>query len=259
MKQFHATLGLKSGVGIEADLIAKWTTDTAEVDLIVSLQTVKHPQYRNGVIQVIDVVRCGILGAWLVMPKYTPLQSLSQMSPKEYHYLGLQIVEAVAFLHAERIAHRDLKPANIVVDLKQELSATRVYIIDFGNARRCASEYRCKGFQGTRGWTAPEVQDGVSWEPMSAYIWAMAKILLHFAALAGTPDQKMSNVVACREPSSRPSAASLFNALHPPLPRPTKRHQVSAELLRAKFQAMADKVRTQFGDEYSNGGVHPYT
>ncbi|KAG9031489.1 hypothetical protein FRB95_002677 [Tulasnella sp. JGI-2019a] len=246
----HCIKGIKPKSGdTEADLIAKWTTDTNEVDLIVSLQSVKHPQYRNGVIRVIDVLRYETLGAWVVMPRYTPLVSmsgatplvsLSEMTPTEYHSFRLQVFEAVAFLHAERVAHRDIKPANIVVDLKQGSSMARVYIIDFGNARRCDSEYRCQGFQGTRGWTAPEVQDGENWEPMSADVWATAKILSLYAELADAPDQVMLDVVACREPSLRPTATGLFDTLHP---RPAKHYQVSAELPRAKFQAVEGNVK----------------
>ncbi|KAG8994895.1 hypothetical protein FRB94_009610 [Tulasnella sp. JGI-2019a] len=141
---------------METDQIAKWTTDTSEVDVIESLQSATHPQYRNGVIRVTAVMRYETLGTWLAMPRYTPLQSLSCMTPAEYHNLWLQVVEAVASLHSERVAHQDLKPANIVVDLNQDLSVARIYIIDFGNA----PEYRCQGFQGTKGWTAPEVQAG---------------------------------------------------------------------------------------------------
>ncbi|KAG9017567.1 Sperm motility kinase 2A [Tulasnella sp. JGI-2019a] len=202
------------GTDMETDLIAKWTADTTEVDLIESLQVAKQPRYRNGVIRVTDIMHYETLGTWVIMPRYTPLQSLPQMTPQEYHGLRLHVVEAIAFLHAEGVAHRDIKPGNIVVDLKQELSMAKVYIIDFGNARRCTPEYRCKGFQGTSGWTAPEVQDDASWEPMSADIWAMAKTLLYLAERAGIPDQVMSAVLACSEPTSRPTAAALFDTLH---------------------------------------------
>ncbi|KAG9035734.1 Sperm motility kinase 2A [Tulasnella sp. JGI-2019a] len=200
-------------VDMETDLIAKWTADTTEVDLIESLQLAKQPQYRNGVIRVTDIMHYKTLGTWVVMPRYTPLHSLPQITPQEYYGLRLHVVEAMAFLHAEGVVHRDIKPSNIVVDLKQELSMAKVYTIDFGNARRCTPEYRCKGFQGTSGWTAPEVQDGVSWEPMSADIWAMAKTLLYLAERAGIPDLVISAVVACSEPSARPTAAALFDTL----------------------------------------------
>ncbi|KAG9021835.1 hypothetical protein FRB95_001383 [Tulasnella sp. JGI-2019a] len=194
-----------------ADLVAKWTTHASEVELIKSLQPATHAQFRNSVIQVIDDLRHGTLGTFLFMPRYTPLDSLHHITPTNYHAIHLQVIEGVAFLHAHHVAHRDLKPANIVVNLQGGSSVIRTYIIDFGNARRCTPGYRCKGFQGTRGWTAPEVQDGIDWEPMSADVWAMANTLKYLAKIARTPDQDMSSVVACHEPASRPTASDLFN------------------------------------------------
>ncbi|KAG9029848.1 hypothetical protein FRB95_004800 [Tulasnella sp. JGI-2019a] len=224
---------------VKSDLVAKWTTDASEVELVRSLQSATNLQYRNSVIKVVDIVRYGTIGTFVVMPRYTPLSSLSRMTINEYHNLRLQVVEGVAFLHAERIAHRDLKTANIVVDLKPGLSLARIYIIDFGIARRCTPEYRCEGFRGTNGWTAPEVQDGARWEPMSADVWAMAKTILCLAALAGTPDQVMSDIVACHEPSFRPTAAALLDKLQIARPRPAKRpNSASAELPQAKFQTV---------------------
>ncbi|KAG9023421.1 Map microtubule affinity-regulating kinase [Tulasnella sp. JGI-2019a] len=166
------------------------------------------------------------------IPRCTPLSSLSRMTLREYHSLRLQVVEGVAFLHAARIVHRDLKTANIVVDLKLGLSMARIYIIDFGIARRCAPGYRCEEFRGTTGWTAPEVQDGARWEPISGR-W------LGRFFLAGTSDRVMSDILACHKPPLRPTAAALLDSLQISRPRPAKRpHSASAELPQAKFQAV---------------------
>ncbi|KAG8987863.1 hypothetical protein FRB94_001408 [Tulasnella sp. JGI-2019a] len=81
------------GTDMETDLIAKWTADTTEVDLIESLQVAKQPRYRNGVIRVTDIMHYETLGTWVIMPRYTPLQSLPQMTPQEYHGLRLHVVE----------------------------------------------------------------------------------------------------------------------------------------------------------------------
>ncbi|KAG8978787.1 hypothetical protein FRB93_010868 [Tulasnella sp. JGI-2019a] len=233
-------IGPKSAHG---NLIAKWTTDASEVELIKSLQSATHAQFRNSVIWVIDDLSHGTIGTFLCMPRYTPLDSLHHITSKNHRIIHLQVIEGVAFLHAHQVAHRDLKPANIVVDLERGSSVVRTYIIDFGIARRCTPEYRCNGFQGTRGWTAPEVRGGVDWEPMSADVRAMAKTLKHLANLAGVPHQDMSDVVACHEPASRPTASDLFSTLYHGQSRLAKRpNRASAELPHSKVRVTTDMM-----------------
>lgn len=54
-------------------------------------------------------------------------------------------------------------------------------MIDFGNASRCTLGHRRMGYQGTKGWTAPEISEDEEWDPFSADVWAIAKTLLYFA------------------------------------------------------------------------------
>jgi serine/threonine protein kinase len=70
------------------------------------------------------------------------------------HSLARQFLEGVRFLHRHLVAHLDLKPDNIVVSAR-----TRLRIIDFSVAVRVPRlESRIKGYQGTKGWVAPEVE-----------------------------------------------------------------------------------------------------
>jgi hypothetical protein len=78
---------------MNTDLIAKWTTDILEVKLITSLQGDAHPQYRNGVIRVLETVPHGALGTFLIMPRYTPLELLPQVTATDYGNLRLKLVE----------------------------------------------------------------------------------------------------------------------------------------------------------------------
>ncbi|KAG8879308.1 hypothetical protein FRB98_005747, partial [Tulasnella sp. 332] len=145
-------------------MVAKWTTDDPEIKWIEFSQLETHPRFRDGVIRVTDFLRLGTLSAFLVMPRYAPLPSIPLMEPWQYISLRLKlfkvgkypsgllaatrdILQSVAFLLAKRVSHRDLKPTHIVVNVGQESSTLRILIIDYGNARRRAPEYRCSGFQ----------------------------------------------------------------------------------------------------------------
>lgn len=84
-------------------MVAKWTTDASEVEMISSLQRIAHPRFRNRVIWAIDTVPHGSLGTFIVMPKHTPLQSLSRLTPEEYYTLRRQIIEVRVILSLQMI------------------------------------------------------------------------------------------------------------------------------------------------------------
>jgi len=70
------------------------------------------------------------------------------------HSLAFQFLEGVRFIHDNLVAHLDLKPANIVIGAKNKL-----YIIDLSvSVRVSLLESQISGYQGTKGWVAPEVE-----------------------------------------------------------------------------------------------------
>ncbi|KAG8957731.1 hypothetical protein FRC03_009852 [Tulasnella sp. 419] len=191
--------------------VAKWTTRDREAQLLRSLQSTKHARYRNHVVELIEIIQ-GNNGAFIVMPRHSPLTSLRNLSSSCYHTLRYQLVEGVAFLHAQNVAHCDLKPDNILVESAREPVGTLV-ITDFGNACYYRPGYLCKGYHGTRGWTAPEVSDDTEWDPLKADVWATAKTLLHLAEVANYRDVDMTRIVSQHNPSTRPSIAEVFDSL----------------------------------------------
>ncbi len=68
-----------------------------------------------------------------------------------------QILEAISYLHANKVAHRDLKPENIL--LVSRTNDTHVKITDFGLAKKIddSSGGNLKTFCGTPQYFAPEV------------------------------------------------------------------------------------------------------
>ena len=83
-----------------------------------------------------------------------------------------QVMDAVCFLHRNRIAHRDLKPENILFGTSNSVKLT-----DFGFAILCDSKGLVKGKYGTVSFCAPEVLEGQEYDPFKADIWSCGIIL----------------------------------------------------------------------------------
>lgn len=87
--------------------------------------------------------------------------------------LVLQLLRSVKFLHYLCIAHRDLKPDNIMVQ-----AHGRLVISDFGVASLAdGKDDEGRGFVGTTGWTAPEVQDTATYSKKSADVYACGAVI----------------------------------------------------------------------------------
>jgi eukaryotic-like serine/threonine-protein kinase len=82
----------------------------------------------------------------------------------DYHFyrsvarIGLQVVEALAYAHGQKVLHRDIKPANLLLDLQGT-----VWITDFGLAKEEGDDLTNTGdLLGTLRYMAPERFNGVS-------------------------------------------------------------------------------------------------
>jgi len=139
-----------------------------------------------------------------------------------------QFLEGVRFIHNNLVAHLDLKPDNIVVGANN-----RLRIIDFGvSVRVPLLESLIKGYQGTKGWVAPEVERNpdAGYQAIRADLWSTGKVigylakhqLAHLSEIKSLADQLQNS-----NPQQRPLLSTI--SLDTLSQRPKRKLDVDAQ------------------------------
>jgi hypothetical protein len=115
------------------------------------------------------------------------------------------LAEALDHVHRQGLIHRDVKPRNIMVD-----PAGRVYLMDFGLAKRAASQKGAEPIVGTPAYMAPEQARG---EPLDGRCDVYALGMVLYELLTGQRPFK----------GDASSIMQHVLATDPPLPRSVKR------------------------------------
>jgi serine/threonine protein kinase len=136
------------------------------------------------------------------------------LEPRKRLPLLVQVVEAVAALHAAGLVHRDLKPANILVD-----GEGVPVLVDFGLSARTGDG---DAIGGTPGWSAPEqFEPGTATGP-PADVFALG--VLMYVMLTGAPPfggTSTGDVLRRAREGDAPLPESLVPDLAPALQRIT--------------------------------------
>lgn len=86
---------------------------------------------------------------------------------------SFQMARAMGFMHSQGVLHRDIKPQNILIDT----STNRVYICDFGSAKKFNGEEQNVAYICSRYYRAPELIFGNMDYDASIDIWSLGCLI----------------------------------------------------------------------------------
>lgn len=124
---------------------------------------------------------------YLALENMTGGELFDRIVVKKYYNEGdardliIILLEAMNYLHTNKVAHRDLKPENLL--LRSVDDDALIKIADFGFAKRVTSK-KLTTQCGTPGYVAPEILEGVPYDE-SADMWSVGVIL--YILLGGYP------------------------------------------------------------------------
>jgi polo-like kinase 1 len=106
----------------------------------------------------------------------------------EVRYYTLQIIDALEYLHKNRVIHRDLKLGNLFINEDMELK-----LGDFGLAAKLDFDgERKRTIWGTPNYIAPEVLEGRDGHSYEVDIWSLGVII--YTMIIGKPPFETTNV-----------------------------------------------------------------
>jgi tetratricopeptide (TPR) repeat protein len=213
----------------DQELAVKVISPNAHNDLVVPrflrearlAARIHHPN----VVQVYDFGRCGeARDAYFLAMELVPGLPLSALLDVGFEtptvcFLVVQVLDALAHVHARGVLHRDIKPDNILVT-RTEGGSLHAKVLDFGIAAALgeadATRLTAEGsLVGTPAYMAPEQVEGASYDSPTLDLYPVG-VLLYRMLSGGMPFEGRATALMVRKLSE--AAPPLIGRYAEPLP-----------------------------------------
>jgi serine kinase len=97
------------------------------------------------------------------------------------------LLDAVGYLHKNRIAHRDIKAENVLISRRENVKLT-----DFGFACELSDHYYSRTYCGSRAYSSPEVLKGIPYDVYKNDVWSLG-VLCFVSMTSSMPFREDSN------------------------------------------------------------------
>jgi calcium/calmodulin-dependent protein kinase I len=91
------------------------------------------------------------------------------------------VLNALAYMHGQRVAHRDIKPENLLLSVHKDLNSIK--LADFSFAKYVKKKNSCRTLCGTPGYLAPEMLEQFPAYDVKCDVWSVGCLL--FLLLGG--------------------------------------------------------------------------
>ncbi len=133
----------------------------------------RHPNI-NAITKLVEIE--GFKGVLMPFIEGKKLSDYYHLAIPDFLPLFLQVLDAIAYLHAQAVIHRDIKPENVVV------ADNKIKLLDFDLASSVSDTTKTTTLAGTIAYLSPEEAQGKVASP-SSDLYAAAVIL--YRALTG--------------------------------------------------------------------------
>ena len=103
-----------------------------------------------------------------------------RLSMDKVHEYIMELIDAVEYMHSNKIAHLDIKPENILID-----KFGKIKLCDFGLSATFLSGISTS-YVGTYNYMSPEMKAKLPYDPFQADVWAVG-VTIYFMACGTMP------------------------------------------------------------------------
>ena len=131
------------------------TAGEKKIHLLMEVQVMRELQHKN-LVNFLDIFltprELWVSMEYMNAGALTDVVLYTVLTEKQISVVCREVLEGIAYLHAQEVVHRDIKSDNILLD-----STGVVKITDFGFAANVRGNRQRKTFAGTPYWMAPEI------------------------------------------------------------------------------------------------------